>query len=249
MTLLKIGSRGPEVGSLQNSLNTKLRPSPNLVPDGIFGHLTDAAVRRFQSDNWLVVDGQAGPCTQNCLHDRETYRPILHNIPFMAQPTQTTCWATSTAMMNRSTVAAVIARTPSDLIALDGGLRNFSETDDAITGGQRYAQAHNLRMQPPMSWGLGLLRRRLSQSALIFDMLWDASGYTTKNTVVPGQWIGSSGHMVVVVGMRGDDDPTGLGTTLRIHDPWPPNRGARYSVGHAKWMTEVSTRTYRVFHH
>lgn len=249
MSLLKRGSRGPEVTNLQNALNRKLRPSPNLVPDGIFGSLTEAAVRRLQSDNWLVVDGQAGPCTQNCLYDRETYRPILHTVPFMAQPTQTTCWATSTAMMNRSTVPAVIARTPADLIASDGGLRNYSETDDAITGGERYAQAHNLKMQPPMSWGLMLLRQKMTQGPLMFDMLWDVTGYITRSTAVPGEWIGSSGHMIVVVGMRGDDDPTGLGTTLRIHDPWPPNTGARYSVGHSKWMAEVPTRTYRVFHH
>jgi hypothetical protein len=36
--------------------------------------------------------------------------------------------------------------------------------------------------------------------------------------------------MVVVAGIRGDDDPSGRGTTLRIFDPWPPNKGARSSV-------------------
>jgi hypothetical protein len=247
VSILRRGSMGPEVKALQEGLNAKLTPSPGLKPDGIFGPMTDAAVRRFQTDNWLVIDGYAGPCTQNALYDRETYRPILHNIAFIAQPTQTTCWATSTAMINRSTVPAVIARTPTDLVGSDGGLKNYSDTDDAITGGQRFAQAHNLQMQPPMSWSLGLLRQKMTSSPLMFDMLWDAAGYTTR-TSVPGKWIGSSGHMIVVVGMRGDDDPTGIGTTLRIHDPWPPNVGARYSVGHAKWMTEVPTRTYRVFH-
>jgi hypothetical protein len=248
MALLKNGSRGPEVSALQTKLNAKLVPSPNLKPDGVFGPKTDAAVRRYQSDNWLVVDGQAGPYTQNALFDREAYRPILHAIPFMAQPTQTTCWATSTAMINRSTVPAVVARTPADLIASDGGLKNFSDTDDAVTGGNRYAAAHGLRMQPPMSWSLGLLQQRLTAGPLMFDMLWDAAGYTTR-TGVPGEWVGSSGHMIVVVGMRGDNDPSGKGTTLRIHDPWPPNAGARYSVGMMKWMQEVPTRTYRVFHH
>ena len=53
--------------------------------------------------------------------------------------------------------------------------------------------------------------------------------------------------MIVVVGMRGDDDGSGKGTTLRIHDPWPPNIGAVYSQNHFRWMQEVPTRTYRVF--
>jgi hypothetical protein len=50
-----------------------------------------------------------------------------------------------------------------------------------------------------------------------------------------------------VIGIRGDDDPSGRGTTLRINDPWAPNIGATYSVGYYKWMQEVPTRTYRVF--
>jgi hypothetical protein len=53
--------------------------------------------------------------------------------------------------------------------------------------------------------------------------------------------------MIVVVGIRGDNDPSGKGTTLRIHDPWPVNRGRRRSVGYERWMRTVPTRTYRVF--
>jgi hypothetical protein len=53
--------------------------------------------------------------------------------------------------------------------------------------------------------------------------------------------------MIVVIGMRGDNDPSGSGTTLRINDPWPPNLGTLESVGFLKWMNDVPTRTYRVF--
>jgi hypothetical protein len=70
-------------------------------------------------------------------------------------------------------------------------------------------------------------------------MLWSVTDYVQGN--------GSPGHMIVIVGMRGDDDQAGKGTTLRINDPWPPNIGKTYSVGYAKWMREVPTRTYRVF--
>lgn len=239
MANLQRGSQGPEVVRLQKALNANLKPGPNLVPDGIFGGLTDTAVRRFQTDKWLVVDGIAGQCTQNALYDRETYPPILHTIAALAQPTNSTCWATSTAMINASNVPAVIAITPPDLIGGSGGLRNSSATDNPDTTGVPYARAHNLAYFRPMSWAVSALRDQLRSGPLMFDMLWDASRYV--------QGLGSAGHMIVVVGIRGDDDPSGKGTTLRIHDPWPPNQGSVYSQNHFRWMQEVPTRTYRVF--
>jgi len=48
--------------------------------------------------------------------------------------------------------------------------------------------------------------------------------------------------MIAVVGIRGDNDQSGKGTTLRIFDPWPPMRGKKYSVGYFKWIQEVPTR-------
>jgi hypothetical protein len=239
ITLLRNGSRGPLVEKLQKALNAKLRPSPNLVPDGIFGGNTERAVRAFQDASWLVVDGLAGVCTQNALFDEETYSPVLHRISFIPQPTNTTCWAASTAMMTNSTVAAVKAKTPQDMWSDQAGLFNSSETDDAMTSGNRYAAVHGLKCNPPMSWMLSKLRSTLQRSPLMFDMLWDASGYTAG--------VGSPGHMICVIGIRGDNDESGRGTTLRLHDPWAPNVGKRMSVNAMKWLNEVPTRTYRVF--
>lgn len=239
ITNLRIGSNGPLVTELQRGLNAKLRPCPNLVPDGIFGGNTDRAVKAFQADAWLVVDGIAGVCTQNALYDRETYSPVLHQIPFIPQPTNTTCWAASTAMMTRSTVAAVKAKTPQDMWSDQAGLFNSSQTDDAMTSGNRYARIHGLRCNPPMSWMLSKLRSSLQRGPLMFDMLWNASEYSAGH--------GSPGHMICVVGIRGDNDESGKGTTLRLHDPWAPNIGKRISVNAMKWLNEVPTRTYRVF--
>lgn len=238
-TNLKIGSRGPEVKKLQEALNKKLIPSPRLVPDGQFGNLTAQAVRKFQAANWLVVDGEAGACTQAAAFDAEGYAPILHNVPFLPQQTPNTCWAASTAMMNRSSEALVIAKTPPDLIGSSGGLKNFSNTDDAITGPTRYAQAHGFTLVPPTSWPPSALRSMLMRGPMMFDMLWESGKYAA------GQ--GSPGHVIVVVGIRGDNDQSGRGTTLRIHDPWAPNVGERYSVGYFKWIQEVPTRTYHIY--
>ncbi len=239
-TLLRFGSRGPEVKKLQEELNKRLSPSPGLVPDGVFGPATRTAVLRLQHRDWLVEDGDVGPCTWNALMGTESYSPILHSVPFIPQPTPTTCWAASTAMVTRTTVATVIGRTPSDLILPDGSLKNFSDTDDPMTGSGRFARANDMVVIPPTSWLPSALVSMLSRGPLVFDMLWDANGY------VAG--IGSSGHMIAVVGIRGDDDQSGLGTTLRIFDPWPPHAGKKYSVGYNKWINEVPTRTYHIYH-
>ena len=239
-TLLKLGSRGNDVNTLQAKLNTALTPSPRLVLDGSFGSITRKAVLRFQQANWLVEDGDVGPCTWNALMGTEDYTPILHSIPFLAQPTNTTCWATSTAMVTRTTVPAVIARTPTDLVLADGSLANFSESNDPVTGSARFARANFMVVVPPTSWMPGALKSMLARGPLIFDMLWNTQDY------VDGA--ASPGHMIAVVGIRGDNDQSGKGTTLRILDPWPPNRGARYSVGYFKWIQEVPTRTYHIYH-
>lgn len=55
MNTLRKGSRGNEVKMLQTSLN--------LIADGIFGDLTEEAVRDFQKHNGLKVDGIVGSNT------------------------------------------------------------------------------------------------------------------------------------------------------------------------------------------
>jgi hypothetical protein len=239
-TILKIGSRCDDVRAVQNQLNRVLTPTPKLDPDSFFGSLTRNAVLRFQQANWLVEDGEVGPCTWNALMDTEDYDPILHSIAFIPQRTPTSCWAASTAMVSRSTIADVVHRTPDDLIMEDGSLMNFSETSDPVTGAARFAKANFLMVVPPMSWMPSGLRSMLSKGPLAFDMLWNATEY------VKGR--GSPGHMIAVVGIRGDNDESGRGTTLRIYDPWPPNKGNRYSVGYFKWIQEVPTRTYHIYH-
>lgn len=63
--VMKIGNRGSNVKALQQKLislgyNTK-------GTDGIFGYNTEQAVRKFQKDHHLVVDGIVGPSTIKAL--------------------------------------------------------------------------------------------------------------------------------------------------------------------------------------
>lgn len=55
MELYKVGSRGEVVKQIQKALH--------LIPDGIFGKLTEEAVISFQNQNGLKPDGIVGPAT------------------------------------------------------------------------------------------------------------------------------------------------------------------------------------------
>lgn len=238
-SILRLGSRGFDVAVLQVQLNAKGSPSPGLAVDGQFGPITLGAVTAFQRQAGLSPDGVVGPLTHGALAQGLTLTTANHGVTHIAQPTPTTCWAASTAMMIRSTVAAVRARTPADMVAPDGGLRNSSGSDQAVVTGTRYGNIHGLRCNAPMSWSVAALVNALRRGPLMFDMLWNSAEYA--------QGSGSPGHMVVVSALVSDNSPIGNGTHLLVLDPWPPNVGKLSWVAYGQWMNDVPTRTYRVF--
>lgn len=60
---LQIGARGADVRVLQQLVSEGLQTRPGLARDGVFGPLTEAALRRFQQMRGLEIDGVAGPLT------------------------------------------------------------------------------------------------------------------------------------------------------------------------------------------
>lgn len=62
---LRLGSQGEDVKYLQNLLNYIYGPELNI--DGIFGTKTETAVKKFQKDYGLAVDGIVGRNTWNKL--------------------------------------------------------------------------------------------------------------------------------------------------------------------------------------
>lgn len=72
MITLRLGSRGAQVMALQKKLH--------LREDGIFGPLTDEAVREFQRKNGLTVDGIVGPKTWDKLGTVVNKRNIIEII-------------------------------------------------------------------------------------------------------------------------------------------------------------------------
>jgi peptidoglycan endopeptidase LytE len=63
--LILAGDRGEAVTELQSALNDH---GYNLNVDGIFGSYTDNAVREFQQNNGIAVDGMVGPETKEALN-------------------------------------------------------------------------------------------------------------------------------------------------------------------------------------
>lgn len=237
---LRTGSSGIHVVALQIRLNQHLSPGTVLNCDGKFGPLTQSAVMAFQRLRRLSCDGVVGPMTWGALDQGKPALVMVdHNRSKIAQPTQSTCWAASTAVMKGSTVQQVVQQTPANMVASDGGLLNGSDTNDGVQRGRAYGQVHGLNCHAPMSWTTGGLMGLLRRSPVMFDMLWSVGGYTSG--------LGSPGHMVVVSAAVSDGNPNGGTTVLRVLDPWPPNQGKDSWVEYGAWMREVPTRTYRLF--
>jgi peptidoglycan hydrolase-like protein with peptidoglycan-binding domain len=78
MSMLQYGSTGSAVRHLQSAL---VAQGYEIDVDGDFGDATDAAVRHFQDNNSLDVDGVAGPATLAALgivaHSSSSSHPQL----------------------------------------------------------------------------------------------------------------------------------------------------------------------------
>ena len=66
---LSIGSRGDDVAELQMQLKQMGYYSGDV--DGVFGEMTDAAVKAFQEANSMYVDGIVGPVTRGVLEGKK----------------------------------------------------------------------------------------------------------------------------------------------------------------------------------
>lgn len=73
------GNRGIEVADLQKALIAFGYPLPKFGVDGIRGRETSAAIRKFQQDHKLAVDGIPGPQTIEMLNDLLDVNPKVSN--------------------------------------------------------------------------------------------------------------------------------------------------------------------------
>ncbi|GLS85409.1 hypothetical protein GCM10010873_03820 [Cypionkella aquatica] len=237
--IVRPGSSGQSVRELQLALNNRLNPSPNLIVNGLYTPQTERAVVAFQRSNWLEMDGIAGPCTLDALHGRETSPVILHNVPYISQPTPTTCWAAATAMLTRVSIQSIRMTTPTRLLAADGSLLNESERGQRLEVHQTFARLHRLRYQPPQSWPVSVLIGLLRHGPIMLELLHNPASFN--------RGTGSSGHYVVIVGARGSHADDGSTTTLRIYDPDDSSGEGIYSVVYGSMLRRVPLATFGMF--
>jgi hypothetical protein len=120
----------------------------------------------------------------------------------------------------------------------EAGLMNDSELDTPENM-RRFAAFHHLTLVPGATWMPDGLANFLSARPIMINTLWDPAGYAARQ--------GSSGHMRVVAGIRGDGTPGG--TTLRVYDPWPPNRGNISSMIYSRLIRSTPLATYQILFH
>lgn len=199
---LQKGSSGPAVAKLQNLLNQRTRPSPDLTVDSDFGNKTKNAVVGFQASQGLLVDGIVGPCTWAALEQTEIYS-IGYPIVLVPQRTQMTCWSASASMLkgSNSTPGSGSAR-----LDPTGGLI------DTPANLLAFANSHGLILNYGQSWTVAGLAN-----------LMQTYGPLMLCAVLP-----TFKHCVVIGGLRGDG--TQDGTTLRIYDPAPVDSGTIYPI-------------------
>lgn len=83
--LIKKGDRGSDVTSLQRTLKKYGYDLGRAGVDGIFGVRTEEAVKQFQRDEQIAVDGIVGPQTKKALEDRKKFpgRLLKFTLPYM----------------------------------------------------------------------------------------------------------------------------------------------------------------------
>lgn len=180
---LKISSRGAEVITLQKKLN--------IMADGIFGKLTEEAVKEFQKKRGLIPDGIVGPQTKSALglvsvNTRNIDEIIIH---YTATPE-------GEEFSNAQIKASHLARGFSDIgyhwvIGLNGEVRKGR--DESIAGA--HCKWHNTRSIgicyvggcPPRSvegWkNIGKDTRTPAQKAALIKLIKEVKSRYPKATV------------------------------------------------------------------
>ena len=137
-----------------------------------------------------------------------------HRVALFPQPTGMTCWSAATTML----FGNVFSAGPGAARAgSTGGLQ--SDFKNIFT----FAGSYGLRVYPLMSWTVDGIVKLIKK------------GPVAMLGAIP------SLHAVVISGVRSDGTPRG--TILTIYDPWPPNKGAIYSVDYLSLVTNFPMAT------
>ena len=194
----------------------------DIYADGIFGSITDKAVRKFQKSKFLKVDGIVGKKTWPVLfshahavrrrfaEDRTRGR-IHYNVWLIPQMKDKACWYASALMVRYwkrelQQMCREGEPAPNEIPAavLLHKHNNVLPWVKIVT----FAKLMGLRTIP---------RGQMTMApTFIHDLLKNHGPLW-----VPLEWSGGGGHIVVITGITTD------GSVVEINDPWPPKRGKK----------------------
>lgn len=174
--------------------------SPLLAEDEAFGPLTSQAVVAFQRAH--TITPPSGTVDIRTWNALGLAVEMSHPVRLFGQPTGMTCWsAAATMILGNMSVGPGSAST-----GAGGGLNPDIDNVDTFLHGLGWSLINNQTAPPVSTFILGLAR----------GPLWLAfEGGTFKHAVVAS----------AIYSDRTDD-----GTVMRIHDPWPQNRGTLYGT-------------------
>jgi hypothetical protein len=207
MIMISAGSRGPFVRLMQSLLN-RAGASPQLQVDGDWGPRTDSAFQRV-----VGASSVNGLQTNDAIWRNLGLTTIVdHPVHLFGQPTNMTCWSASMTMLRGTNLSA---GSGTARLGASGGLL----PDDANVAA--FARAHGKQVVSshqslPVPSLISILRRG---PAIICG--WGRDVRRPDGSLAP-----SFGHASVLSGIWSTNDPDGLTTMFRVHDPWPPNHGA-----------------------
>jgi hypothetical protein len=194
----------------------------DITADGIFGPITEQAVRRFQVSKSLKNDGIVGPKTWAALFEHavatrrrfaaERSRGRIHyNVWLVPQMKNMACWYASAIMVRYWRRELGQMTTPGEYAPDEvPATVRLHKQNNGLPWSQivAFARLMGLRSTP---------RGLVSMSPMfIHDLLRDHGPLW-----VPLEWSSGGGHVVVIVGISAN------GSEVDINDPWPVGRGKR----------------------
>jgi len=242
MPYLSLGDKRFEVCLLKALLRTTRDKSPhcfNTKINDIFDFDTENEVISFQESKGIEPTGIVDPITYRALIDGRApllIRDYSDSIVLVPQEDEYTCWVAATSMMTSAKRDDIISHSPKEIRWATNGL-HLETREGGPDYAEKYARIHKLILHT-WEWSVSYLCTAIAKGPLLFmnsyEGLEDAIDEEGKKYQIDYH------HAIVISGVISDNEPSGFGTFLQIHDPCPIGKGSIH------WMYYVDIASIKL---